>query len=92
MVPPFIKQFFKKFNGSGVFGKTVTAIGTANQITVTAERTGRGTGTLTHDEFMAAKGTSIFQFIVHNNQRIGFEDSRILGFKGYNFQAFHSNP
>jgi len=42
-------------------------MGTANQITVTAERTGRGTGTLIHGEFMAAQGTGIFQFIVHNN-------------------------
>jgi len=67
MVPPFFKQFFEKFNGSGVFRKTVTAMGTADQVTVTAERAGRRTGTLIHDEFMAAQRTSIFHFIVHNN-------------------------
>jgi hypothetical protein len=54
MVPPFFKQFFEKFNGLGPLRKTVTAIGTADQVTVTAERAGRGTGTLIHDEFVAA--------------------------------------
>jgi hypothetical protein len=68
MVPPFFKQFFEKFNGLGPLRKTVTAIGTADQVTVTAERAGRGTGTLIHDEFVSAQGTSIFRFIVHNNK------------------------
>jgi hypothetical protein len=40
MFPPLFKKIFEKFYGSGAFGKTEAAVGTANQVAMAAQGTG----------------------------------------------------
>jgi hypothetical protein len=68
MFPPLFKEIFKKFYGSGALGKTEAAVGTANQVAMATQRTGRGTGRPVQVKSMTAQGTGMFFFSIHKNK------------------------